>query len=926
MPTPGPCASLIPWPMCGLRRGRTRGWWSCPSDRRCGSACSRSRRSCSSGRRRPTAGTSPRSTWRCRSAGPASTASPARREHATYRNVQAHPQFTVSFPQPDQVLTSSFAAGGRTEGDVKPTLAAVPTAPARVVDGQSRPGLPALPRVRARADRRRFRPEQPHRRPGRRRVRCSRGAARRRGGRRRPRASPRAARLPRPRSLRRRARQPRRSRTPSTSGASPMAGQPRRARCSTGCDEHRREMVDLLERLARAESPTLDAGDPARAVPDPRRRARAGRASSSGAVRGRGSGDHLYARPGQRRRGEPAPAPDRSHGHRLARRHARRDAAPRGGRAALRPGRRRHEGRSRRRSCSRCAPCTSSGSGRRCTPVVFVNTDEEIGQPRLEPLHPAARARRRPAFVLESGEGADGELKIARKGLGRFTVTVHGRSVARRRRLRAGDQRDPRALPSGAAAVRAQRPRPRDHRQRRHDRRRPAAERRRPAGERDRRRARAHRGRGPPAGAAPCRGLTPVLEGATLEVEGGWGRPPMEALPRNRDPARDREAARPRARPVARGRGPRRRRLRREHDEPLHGHPGRPRPGRRGLARERRARRHAADARAHRPARPAPPRAGCPAAGHPHGAGASRSRVRRARRRRGSPCAARTRARRTRSSCRRGARSGSTRRSSGPARPTAGCGRAIRCWAGSTSCPTLDGVESGLLELLWLERRGVRVLNPASALVAAHDKLVTARLLARAGVPHPRTEHLRPGRELPDLGLPLVIKPRLGSWGVDVFRCASHEELRRALEEVRSKPWFLRHGALVQELVPPVGYDLRLVVAGGVVVGAIRRVAAPHEWRTNASLGGTRRQGAPVGAACRARHRRRGGDRRRSRRRRSPAGRRRVHGDRAQRRRRLRRPLLAGGQDVLREAAVALGLLRGGSQSCRERDDFHSAA
>ena len=31
------------------------------------------------------------------------------------------------------------------------------------------------------------------------------------------------------------------------------------------------------------------------------------------------------------------------------------------------------------------------------------------------------------ALVLEAGEGADGKLKIARKGLGRFTVTVRGR-------------------------------------------------------------------------------------------------------------------------------------------------------------------------------------------------------------------------------------------------------------------------------------------------------------------------------------------------------------------------------------------------------------------------------------------------------------------------------------------------------------------
>ena len=57
-------------------------------------------------------------------------------QHATYRNVRRIRQFTVSFPRPEQILESSLAAGGRFEGDVKPTLAAVPTIPARVVDGR----------------------------------------------------------------------------------------------------------------------------------------------------------------------------------------------------------------------------------------------------------------------------------------------------------------------------------------------------------------------------------------------------------------------------------------------------------------------------------------------------------------------------------------------------------------------------------------------------------------------------------------------------------------------------------------------------------------------------------------------------------------------------------------------------------------------
>ena len=63
-------------------------------------------------------------------------------EHATYRNVKAHPQFTVSFPPPDRVLESSYAAGGRFEDGGKPSLAAVPALPAQVVEGRVVEGCP----------------------------------------------------------------------------------------------------------------------------------------------------------------------------------------------------------------------------------------------------------------------------------------------------------------------------------------------------------------------------------------------------------------------------------------------------------------------------------------------------------------------------------------------------------------------------------------------------------------------------------------------------------------------------------------------------------------------------------------------------------------------------------------------------------------
>ncbi|MGZ4414559.1 MAG: flavin reductase [Gaiellaceae bacterium] len=56
--------------------------------------------------------------------------------HATYRNVVEHPQFTVSFPRPEQIVESSLAAGARFAGGAKPTLMAVPSVAARAVNGR----------------------------------------------------------------------------------------------------------------------------------------------------------------------------------------------------------------------------------------------------------------------------------------------------------------------------------------------------------------------------------------------------------------------------------------------------------------------------------------------------------------------------------------------------------------------------------------------------------------------------------------------------------------------------------------------------------------------------------------------------------------------------------------------------------------------
>lgn len=164
--------------------------------------------------------------------------------------------------------------------------------------------------------------------------------------------------------------------------------------------------------------------------------------------------------------------------------------------------------------------------------------------------------------------------------------------------------------------------------------------------------------------------------------------------------------------------------------------------------------------------------------------------------------------------------------------------------------PDLTGVDDGIFGLIAATSCGARVANGADVLLACHDKLLTALLLEAAGLPHPRTQIVFAAGEELVIERPVVVKPRFGSWGSDVYRAETVAEVARVVEELACRPWFATQGVLVQELVPPQGRDLRIVVASGQVVGAIAREAAPGEWRTNVALGARRVPVMPPVDAC----------------------------------------------------------------------------
>lgn len=133
-----------------------------------------------------------------------------------------------------------------------------------------------------------------------------------------------------------------------------------------------------------------------------------------------------------------------------------------------------------------------------------------------------------------------------------------------------------------------------------------------------------------------------------------------------------------------------------------------------------------------------------------------------------------------------------------------------------------------------LEMVGVRCVNRVGPMLVAQDKLWTALVLARAGLPTPACASIPTRGDVSETVqqlAPAVAKPVFGSLGDGAFLCDGPEATNRLGQEAE------RQAYLVQRLVEPVGIDLRLFVVGGIVEGAIRRVAREGEWRANTSLG-----------------------------------------------------------------------------------------
>lgn len=151
----------------------------------------------------------------------------------------------------------------------------------------------------------------------------------------------------------------------------------------------------------------------------------------------------------------------------------------------------------------------------------------------------------------------------------------------------------------------------------------------------------------------------------------------------------------------------------------------------------------------------------------------------------------------------------------------------------------------GLAVVNQLDMMGVPVLNNSVPIARSRDKLRALQLLARFGVEIPRTAMARTPKDVPTAierigGLPAIVKLLQGTQGVGVMIAQSMHEVESILDTM----WDLGQDILLQEFIAESkGRDIRALVVGDRIVGAMRRTAKAGEFRSNIHRGA---EGQPV--------------------------------------------------------------------------------
>ncbi len=145
-----------------------------------------------------------------------------------------------------------------------------------------------------------------------------------------------------------------------------------------------------------------------------------------------------------------------------------------------------------------------------------------------------------------------------------------------------------------------------------------------------------------------------------------------------------------------------------------------------------------------------------------------------------------------------------------------------------------------------LENAGIPLFNRPKGIELCDDKALTALALERAGIPHPKTiiaplkfnsgpygDDTFLDSVVEQLGVPLVMKERVGSFGAQVYLLHSLEEVRTVLRTRPNAAWIFQ-----KFIKTSFGRDVRVQTLGDRIVAATARFGAPGDFRSNVTAGG----------------------------------------------------------------------------------------
>lgn len=140
------------------------------------------------------------------------------------------------------------------------------------------------------------------------------------------------------------------------------------------------------------------------------------------------------------------------------------------------------------------------------------------------------------------------------------------------------------------------------------------------------------------------------------------------------------------------------------------------------------------------------------------------------------------------------------------------------------------------------EQAGVPCINGSLPIEIVKDKLRTSQILSRAGIAIPNTMMVRmpidDGLVETNIGFPCVVKVVTGSYGEGVYLCEKKRDYKKLMEFIDNLG--NRKTMIVQKYMGEhPGEDLRVLVIGGKVLGAMKRTAPEGDFRANITNGGT---------------------------------------------------------------------------------------